>query len=354
MFRNTVLAIGALVWLSAASAPAQEAVLGQVYGSGVHRYFSGDYRGAYDDLSAAINGGSKDPRAYYFRGLAFLKLGRPEQATMDFQTGADLEITNAGRPVDVARALERIQGSQRATLERYRVMARMAAAERVIKTERQAPAEIPEPGSQAKEVKPEAIPPGKVTPKISEQDIDPLQKKPILPKGVTEPEPKEEPVAEPKEEPAAEPKGEPAAEPKEEPGAEPMAEKPAKPPMEPGAEPATEPAGKADQADPFNGTKPGAGPGAGGKPGSFVGKITRALGKAAAGDAGGAGPGPGVPPPTPEPPGEPAPEPPVKPEVPVKPEPAPVPEEPAAEPETKPATKPEAKPPAKEEEDPFK
>ncbi len=64
-----VLAL-ALSWQG--SLLAQEAVLEELYGSGVHKYFSGDYAGADADLTAAVDGGSRDPRVYYFRGLARL------------------------------------------------------------------------------------------------------------------------------------------------------------------------------------------------------------------------------------------------------------------------------------------
>ena len=43
MFRSIVLLVGGLASLWATSLPAQDAVLGQKYGQGVHAYFSGDY-----------------------------------------------------------------------------------------------------------------------------------------------------------------------------------------------------------------------------------------------------------------------------------------------------------------------
>ncbi len=131
MFRSIVFGLLAagLALLSAAPASADSAVLGQEYGSGVHAYFAGDYVAAYDALTAAINGGSKDPRAYYFRGLVYLKLGRAPEAAMDFRKGAELESKDTNQFYDVGRALERVQGEPRLELERYRVKARMAALE---------------------------------------------------------------------------------------------------------------------------------------------------------------------------------------------------------------------------------
>ena len=108
---------------------AQDAVLGQKYGLGVHAYFAGDYTKAYEELTAAIEGGSKDPRAFYFRGLTYLKLGRPQDANLDFQKGADLESRDFNKFYNVAKSLERVQGESRLALEKFRVNARMAAIE---------------------------------------------------------------------------------------------------------------------------------------------------------------------------------------------------------------------------------
>ncbi len=133
MFRSIVLLVGGLASLSAASLFAQDAVLGQQYGSGVHAYFMGDAEGAYERLTAAVQGGSKDPRVFYFRGLAYLRLGRPQEAAMDFRKGADLESKDINRFYNVGKALERVQGSERLELENYRVDARMAALEQAEK-----------------------------------------------------------------------------------------------------------------------------------------------------------------------------------------------------------------------------
>jgi tetratricopeptide (TPR) repeat protein len=129
MFRRIVLLVGGLASLSTVSLYAQDAVLGQQYGNGVHAYFSGDSKDAYDRLTAAIEGGSKDPRAFYFRGLAYLKLGRPEEAVADFRKGAELESKDVNRFYNVGKALERVQGQARQELETYRVNARMTALE---------------------------------------------------------------------------------------------------------------------------------------------------------------------------------------------------------------------------------
>ncbi len=117
MYRRLALLAGGLVLLAVLPLSAQEALLSQMYGSGIHAYFSSDYQGAYDHFTAAVDGGSKDPRCYYFRGLTYLRLGRPEEAEMDFQKGADLEAEDVTRFYNVSRALERIQGRQRMMIE---------------------------------------------------------------------------------------------------------------------------------------------------------------------------------------------------------------------------------------------
>ena len=126
MFRSIVLLVGGLASLWANSLPAQDAILGQKYGQGVHAYFSGDYSQAFEQLTAAIEGGSKDPRAFYFRGLTYLQFGRPQEAKQDFQKGADLESRDVNKFYDVSKSLERVQGPARTELENYRVEARMA------------------------------------------------------------------------------------------------------------------------------------------------------------------------------------------------------------------------------------
>lgn len=129
MGRCIVLLVGGLASLWAVSSQAQEAVLGQKYGLGVHAYFSGDYPKAFDHLSAAIQGGSKDPRAFYFRGLSYLYLGRGPDAVADFKRGAKLESTDINKFYNVSKSLERVQGPGRVQLENYRMKARMTAIE---------------------------------------------------------------------------------------------------------------------------------------------------------------------------------------------------------------------------------
>ncbi len=101
----------------------------QAVGAGIHAFHAGEYDRAYQDLSNAIEAGSDDPRGYYFRGLAAMRMGRTSEAEADFAAGADREAAG-GSMRRVSLALERVQGQDRLALERYRSRARLAALAR--------------------------------------------------------------------------------------------------------------------------------------------------------------------------------------------------------------------------------
>ena len=129
--RCWVVAMGLAVSAANAAARAdltslEEQAIASTYGSGVHAYFAGDFARSYEILSQAIEAGTADPRAWYFRGLAALKLGRTDESEADFMTGSKKESDNTGA-WGVARALERVQGCDRLKLERYRVEASVAS-----------------------------------------------------------------------------------------------------------------------------------------------------------------------------------------------------------------------------------
>ena len=98
-------------------------------GDGIHAYHAGDYDRAYDDLTNAIEAGTDDPRSYYFRGLAALRMGRTSEAQADFTTGADRELMT-GSMRRASQSLERVQGTDRLSLERYRARARLGQLQR--------------------------------------------------------------------------------------------------------------------------------------------------------------------------------------------------------------------------------
>lgn len=129
MMRYSLVIAGLLTAAAYTFAAAQEAVLAQLYGQGVHAYFAQDFVKAHELLSSAIDRGTNDPRVYYFRGLALQRLGRPEDAAADFSAGADREAKDLNKFYNVSKALERVQGNDRVALERHRVDARVAAME---------------------------------------------------------------------------------------------------------------------------------------------------------------------------------------------------------------------------------
>ena len=91
-------------------------------GKGMHHFFAGEYREVVQTLDASIGLNQRDPRAYFFRGLARLQLDQDRAATRDFRQGAFWE---AYQPRSysklVSRSLERIQGGTRQKIERLRL-----------------------------------------------------------------------------------------------------------------------------------------------------------------------------------------------------------------------------------------
>jgi hypothetical protein len=108
------------------SASAQNAILAEMYGRGVHAYNAGMFRDASRYLTMAIDNGIQDPRAYYFRGMVAFAEGRTHEAEADWRMGAELEATGRTNP-DVGRSLARFQGSGRLQLEGIRQQARLDA-----------------------------------------------------------------------------------------------------------------------------------------------------------------------------------------------------------------------------------
>ena len=103
----------------------QDQLLADLYGRGVHAYFDGQLEVSHKLLSEVIEQKTRDPRAYYFRGVVLTRLGRAEQATKDFDTGATLEARDLQKVYPVNRSLQRVQGKVRLTLETHRKEARL-------------------------------------------------------------------------------------------------------------------------------------------------------------------------------------------------------------------------------------
>jgi hypothetical protein len=318
MFRSAMLLVGGWVILCGAPLGAQEAVLGQMYGSGVHAYFAGDYVRAHQYLTSAIEGHTQDARCYYFRGLACLKLGRPQDAELDFQQGAKLECSDLNRTYNVAKSLERVQGADRSAIEQYRVAARMLAmtraeAERKARyeqTQKQEQQLLTEQASRAAEkpgepevvarppiedpfaagggaAKPQA--PEAAAPKPEEAKTETPAEKPAAEQAAAEKPAAEKPAAEPAEKAEAKsPADNPFTTPAKaatEPAEKAEAKSPAEDPFASPATPAAEPAKSAPEAAPATGPAPAKPAADGGKGGSVLGAMGHALRAVAPGGA---------------------------------------------------------------------
>jgi tetratricopeptide (TPR) repeat protein len=233
----------------------QEGLLSELYGRGVHAFFSRNYSLAYDLLTEAIRNQSADPRVYYFRGLALRRLGRPDEARDDFQKGAELELSG-GEAYPVARSLERIQGADRAVLEEQRRLVRLqqfkvqsaqtkaryeqakrAEAEAVRNPARSVPAGSPAPkqpdasdpfgGTNGTKVPPARLPAAAaeaspVPPPAAAEEAKPAPAQPAAPPAAAPakpatPKPAAAPEADPFATPAAPPKPAPAPAPADDP-----------------------------------------------------------------------------------------------------------------------------------------
>lgn len=126
-----MLMFGCVALVAAAAQPLRgevnEKILTDVYHQGLKSFYAGQYTEAHDTLSQAIDGGTKDPRAFYIRGVANLRLGRQANAKADFERGAAIEGKDFDVFYNVSTALQRIQGPERRMLESYRTAGRKNA-----------------------------------------------------------------------------------------------------------------------------------------------------------------------------------------------------------------------------------
>jgi hypothetical protein len=121
-----ILTFASLGLAYSGSASAQNAILAEMYGRGVHAHYAGNSSDAKQFLSSAINSGSEDPRTYYFRGIVAYREGRTYEAESDWQRGAQLEASGKTNGA-IGRSLSRFQGSGRLKLEQIRQKARLQA-----------------------------------------------------------------------------------------------------------------------------------------------------------------------------------------------------------------------------------
>lgn len=90
------------------------------YATGLRRYFARRYADAEAAFLSAIEADSQDARYFYFLGLSRLALGKREDANADFDQGSRLELQNRPGREAVSTALERVQGTPRLTVNRFR------------------------------------------------------------------------------------------------------------------------------------------------------------------------------------------------------------------------------------------
>ena len=99
------------------------------YHRGVYAFLTGDLTTAEMYLQESVGKYERDPRPWFFLGLARLRQGDTATATMYFQKGAAIETGPLDHVVSVNDALEPIQGPERQEIERCRHEARLMRAE---------------------------------------------------------------------------------------------------------------------------------------------------------------------------------------------------------------------------------
>ena len=126
--RLLILSVVCLVGIEGGTAARgqENSELSAAYGRGVHAFFAGDSDKAEMLFSNVLGAGSRDPRVYYFRALTRLRSGRQYEAEEDMQMGAALEARDPGKRYAIGNALQRIQGTDRRTLEKFRREARLS------------------------------------------------------------------------------------------------------------------------------------------------------------------------------------------------------------------------------------
>jgi len=112
--------------VNSAAAQGQNVILAETYGQGVHAFNGGRLTDATGFFTLAIDNGSRDPRAYYYRGIVNYVSDRLEEAEKDWSAGAAIEAMG-GPNLSIGRSLARFQGNGRLKLEQIRQTARLIA-----------------------------------------------------------------------------------------------------------------------------------------------------------------------------------------------------------------------------------
>jgi hypothetical protein len=90
------------------------------YAAGLRAYFDGRFADAQASFAGAAQADDQDARYFYFLGLSRLALDNRADANANFEEGARLERENRPGRKAVSTALERVQGTARQALNRFR------------------------------------------------------------------------------------------------------------------------------------------------------------------------------------------------------------------------------------------
>ena len=129
MARNIVFGIAVLLTLGPAVSVsrAQDSMLQEMYGQGVHAYFSGKYDQAHELFSRRLNREARILDVTTFVASPTPSWGGPMRPRRTSRRGGEFEAEGAAVQIDVGQALQRVQGPLRLQLEEHRYAARLAA-----------------------------------------------------------------------------------------------------------------------------------------------------------------------------------------------------------------------------------
>jgi len=90
------------------------------FSQGLQLYYSRQYVAAEEQFEIAARTNDQDARILYFLGLTHLPLGKIDAAHDEFRRAADLERRGLPGTTTINSLFERIQGSERQLINRYR------------------------------------------------------------------------------------------------------------------------------------------------------------------------------------------------------------------------------------------
>ena len=94
------------------------------YSRGLNMFALGDYNQAFDNFTQACRANPNDPRPIYYQGICQARLNGESVAIPYYQKAALVEMAAKGGTYDIGKALQRVQGVERLTLENVRKQVR--------------------------------------------------------------------------------------------------------------------------------------------------------------------------------------------------------------------------------------